>query len=62
MLMALYDIRAKIRQQDNTSLAKAREKIAALAAKQQSQMSALERKQHIGSSFHTAQHPYPKKT
>ncbi|OAA32800.1 hypothetical protein AAL_00265 [Moelleriella libera RCEF 2490] len=34
-LMALYDIRAKIKQQDNGSLLRAREKINALAAKQQ---------------------------
>ncbi|KID90318.1 hypothetical protein MAJ_00935, partial [Metarhizium majus ARSEF 297] len=34
-LMALYDIRAKIKQQDNSSLMRAREKINALAAKQQ---------------------------
>lgn len=33
--MALYDIRAKIKQQDNGSLLRAREKINALAAKQQ---------------------------
>jgi hypothetical protein len=32
--MALYDIRAKIKQQDNSSLMRAREKINALAAKQ----------------------------
>ena len=35
--MALYDIRAKLRQQDNSGLNKAREKIAALSAKQQQQ-------------------------
>lgn len=34
-LMALYDIRAKLKQQDNSSLLKAREKIADLAARQQ---------------------------
>ncbi|KAM3508395.1 hypothetical protein MY10362_001198 [Beauveria mimosiformis] len=39
-LMALYDIRAKIKQQDNSSLLKAREKINALAAKQQAQQAA----------------------
>lgn len=39
-LMALYDIRAKIKQQDNSSLIKAREKINALAAKQQAQQTA----------------------
>ncbi|KAJ4144822.1 hypothetical protein LMH87_003692 [Akanthomyces muscarius] len=39
-LMALYDIRAKIKQQDNSSLLRAREKINALAAKQQAQQAA----------------------
>jgi hypothetical protein len=33
--MALYEIRAKLREQDNTSLLKLREKIAALQARQQ---------------------------
>lgn len=32
--MALYEIRAKLKQQDNTSLVKLREKITALKAKQ----------------------------
>jgi hypothetical protein len=57
-LMALYDIRAKLKQQDNTSLAKAREKIAALAARQQAQMSAAE-KQHVAPARHT-QYTFPK--
>jgi hypothetical protein len=39
-LMALYDIRAKIKQQDNSSLIKAREKINSIAAKQQAQQAA----------------------
>ncbi|KAG7132987.1 hypothetical protein HYQ45_008784 [Verticillium longisporum] len=39
-LMALYDIRAKLKQQDNSSLMKAREKIAELAARQQAQAGA----------------------
>ncbi|KAK0392747.1 hypothetical protein NLU13_2242 [Sarocladium strictum] len=39
-LMALYDIRSKLKQQDNSSLLKAREKINALAARQQSQQAA----------------------
>lgn len=43
--MALYDIRAKLRQQDSTSLKQAREKIAALQAKQQAQMLSAERKE-----------------
>ncbi|KAK3394254.1 hypothetical protein B0H63DRAFT_41085 [Podospora didyma] len=34
-LMALYDIRAKLKEQDNTSLMKLRDKIAALQARQQ---------------------------
>ncbi|KAH7328815.1 hypothetical protein B0I35DRAFT_27572 [Stachybotrys elegans] len=34
-LMALYEIRDKLKQQDNSSLIKAREKVNALAAKQQ---------------------------
>ncbi|KAI1395325.1 hypothetical protein F4819DRAFT_197406 [Hypoxylon fuscum] len=36
-LLSLYEIRAKLREQDNSSLMKAREKINALAAKQQTQ-------------------------
>ena len=38
--MALYDIRAKLKQQDNQSLNKAREKINALAAKQKANQAA----------------------
>lgn len=37
MLVALYDIRAKLKQQDNSSLMRAREKINALAQRQQAQ-------------------------
>ena len=33
--MTLYDIRAKLKEQDNSSLMKARQKVEALAAKQQ---------------------------
>ncbi|KAI0017255.1 hypothetical protein F4780DRAFT_614398 [Xylariomycetidae sp. FL0641] len=36
-LLSLYEIRAKLKEQDNGSLMKAREKINALAAKQQAQ-------------------------
>lgn len=36
-LMALYEIRAKLKEQDNSSLIKARQKIDALAARQQAQ-------------------------
>ena len=39
-LIALYDIRSKIKQQDNSSLMKARAKINALAAKQQAHQAA----------------------
>lgn len=35
MLLSLYEIRAKLKDQDNSSLMKAREKINALAAKQE---------------------------
>ncbi|KAF4123460.1 hypothetical protein GMORB2_6161 [Geosmithia morbida] len=41
-LMALYDIRSKLKQQDNSSLAKAREKINALAARQQAQQMSVQ--------------------
>ncbi|KAI1143461.1 hypothetical protein F5Y05DRAFT_368652 [Hypoxylon sp. FL0543] len=39
-LLSLYEIRAKLREQDNSGLMKAREKINALAAKQQCQIAA----------------------
>ncbi|WDK14078.1 hypothetical protein CGRA01v4_05359 [Colletotrichum graminicola] len=44
-LMALYEIRAKLKQQDNSSLMKAREKIADLAARQQQQQTAPAKKE-----------------
>ncbi|GKT42081.1 uncharacterized protein ColSpa_02262 [Colletotrichum spaethianum] len=44
-LMALYEIRAKLKQQDNSSLMKAREKIADLAARQQQQQTAPGKKE-----------------
>ncbi len=56
--MALYDMRAKLKQQDNTSMMKAREKIVALAARQQSQMMTAEKHQ-TSASRHT-QYTYPK--
>ncbi len=49
-LMALYDIRMKLKEQDNTSLNKLREKIAALQTRQQAE------KKEGGSSRYT----YPK--
>ncbi|KAH6898367.1 hypothetical protein B0T10DRAFT_106210 [Thelonectria olida] len=39
-LIALYDIRSKLKQQDNSSLIRAREKINAIAAKQKAQQAA----------------------
>ncbi|KAI0523693.1 hypothetical protein F5B22DRAFT_409918 [Xylaria bambusicola] len=50
-LLSLYEIRAKLREQDNSSLMKAREKINALAAKQQLQQrtaAAEQRKSALG--------------
>ncbi|KAI3342598.1 hypothetical protein F4824DRAFT_442676 [Ustulina deusta] len=43
-LLSLYEIRAKLREQDNSSLIKAREKINALAAKQQHQMTVAQQR------------------
>ncbi|KAF2968171.1 hypothetical protein GQX73_g5451 [Xylaria multiplex] len=43
-LLSLYEIRAKLKEQDNSSLMKAREKINALAAKQQHQKLAAEQR------------------
>ncbi|KAI0140945.1 hypothetical protein F4776DRAFT_661769 [Hypoxylon sp. NC0597] len=43
-LLSLYEIRAKLREQDNSGLMKAREKINALAAKQQAQIAADRKK------------------
>ncbi|KAI1322888.1 hypothetical protein F5Y16DRAFT_403964 [Xylariaceae sp. FL0255] len=57
-LLSLYEIRAKLREQDSTSLVKAREKIAALAAKQQQQASAAEHKKATPSS-HLREHSEP---
>lgn len=54
--MALYDIRSKLKQQDNSSLAKAREKINALAARQQAQAQAQNQVKPIRSNRYS----YPK--
>ncbi|KAI0878953.1 hypothetical protein GGS24DRAFT_441426 [Hypoxylon argillaceum] len=43
-LLSLYEIRAKLREQDNSSLQKAREKINALAAKQKHQLAVSDQK------------------
>jgi len=58
--MALYEIRNKLKQQDNSSMAKAREKIAALAAKQQAQMSTAEKNQQNPTARHP-QYTFPKR-
>ncbi|KAJ6446202.1 Peroxisome biogenesis factor 10 [Purpureocillium lavendulum] len=58
-LMALYDIRAKIKQQDNSSLMRAREKINALAAKQQAQQAA-ERNLRAAEEIRRNRYSFPK--
>ncbi|KND94720.1 hypothetical protein TOPH_00299 [Tolypocladium ophioglossoides CBS 100239] len=58
-LMALYDIRAKIKQQDNSSLMRAREKINALAAKQQAQQTA-ERNMKAAEELRRNRYSFPK--
>ncbi|EQL00333.1 hypothetical protein G6O67_007112 [Ophiocordyceps sinensis] len=58
-LMALYDIRAKIKQQDHSSLIKAREKINALAAKQQAQQAA-ERNMKTAEELRRNKYSFPK--
>ncbi|KAI2640546.1 hypothetical protein GGS26DRAFT_538609 [Hypomontagnella submonticulosa] len=55
-LLSLYEIRAKLREQDNSSLIRAREKINALAAKQQAQITA----EHKGERKETNRLSYPK--
>ncbi|KAI1382210.1 hypothetical protein F4677DRAFT_401216 [Hypoxylon crocopeplum] len=44
-LLSLYEIRAKLREQDNSGLMKAREKINALAAKQQARVTADQKRE-----------------
>ena len=58
-LMALYDIRAKLKQQDNQSLSKAREKINALAAKQQAHQAA-ERQAKASDELRRNRYSFPK--
>jgi Tfp pilus assembly protein PilO len=53
-LMALYDIRMKVKEQDHTSLLKLREKIAALQARQQA-----EKKEASANQQHS-RYTYPK--
>ncbi|KAI1172429.1 hypothetical protein F4777DRAFT_581922 [Nemania sp. FL0916] len=65
-LLSLYEIRAKLRQQDNSSLIKAREKINALAAKQKHQMTLADQKKAAFSPYRDGSEPpkiqYPKGT
>jgi len=53
-LMALYDIRMKVKEQDHTSLLKLREKIAALQARQQAE------KKEASTSQQHGRYTYPK--
>lgn len=58
-LIALYEIRSKLKQQDNSSLIKAREKINALAAKQQAQQAA-ERNMKAAEELRRTRFSFPK--
>ncbi|KAH7023246.1 hypothetical protein EDB80DRAFT_34356 [Ilyonectria destructans] len=58
-LIALYDIRSKLKQQDNSSLVKAREKINAIAAKQQAQQAA-ERNSKAADQLRRNRYSFPK--
>jgi hypothetical protein len=58
-LMALYDIRSKLKQQDNSSLMKAREKINALAARQQAQ-AAAEKNVKTAEEIRRSRYSFPK--
>lgn len=62
-LMALYEIRSKLKQQDNSSLLKAREKISALAARQQAEVERLKATGPSPAAASTTKHypyTYPK--
>lgn len=58
--MALYEIRTKLKQQDNKSLVKAREKIADLAARQQAQSQSHALGKKDGGKGHGSRYMYPK--
>jgi hypothetical protein len=58
-LITLYDIRSKIKQQDNSSLLKAREKINALAARQQAQQAA-ERNMKAADELRRQRYSFPR--
>jgi hypothetical protein len=55
--MALYEIRSKLKQQDNSSLMKAREKIATLAARQQAEAEQSSRRSEAAKHY---PYTYPK--
>ncbi|PKS06609.1 hypothetical protein jhhlp_007358 [Lomentospora prolificans] len=57
-LMALHEIRAKLKQQDNTSLMRAREKINALVARQQAQEAEQARQKDVANR--KPRYTYPK--
>ncbi|KPM41785.1 hypothetical protein AK830_g4786 [Neonectria ditissima] len=58
-LIALYDIRSKLKQQDNSSLIRAREKINAIAAKQQAHQAA-ERNSKAADQLRRNRYSFPK--
>ncbi|KAF5685357.1 pyruvate carboxylase [Fusarium circinatum] len=58
-LMQLYDIRSKIKQQDNSSLLKAREKVNAIAARQQAQQAA-ERNMKAADELRRQRYSFPR--
>ncbi|KAM0554129.1 hypothetical protein ACHAPJ_006928 [Fusarium lateritium] len=58
-LMQLYDIRSKIKQQDNSSLIKAREKVNAIAARQQAQQAA-ERNMKASDELRRQRYSFPR--
>ncbi|KAJ4283272.1 hypothetical protein NW764_002673 [Fusarium oxysporum] len=58
-LMQLYDIRSKIKQQDNSSLLRAREKVNAIAARQQAQQAA-ERNMKAADELRRQRYSFPR--
>jgi hypothetical protein len=57
--MQLYDIRSKIKQQDNSSLLKAREKVNTIAARQQAQQAA-ERNMKTADELRRQRYSFPR--
>ncbi|KAF4344751.1 pyruvate carboxylase [Fusarium beomiforme] len=58
-LMQLYDIRSKIKQQDNSGLLRAREKVNAIAARQQAQQAA-ERNMKAADELRRQRYSFPR--